>query len=207
MSMIRTVGFASALLAGTALATPAFAQTTETLPRVQQGEGADNSARELAPGQRQKAGETKARDVAPGQIKAEGEASGAAEAAPGQMKREKETESQASDAAPGQQPDGEDQAVDEGQPSDETTASIDITSEQKTEIRTIVRESRVEPISVDFTVNVGAAIPGTIELYTLPPRFVEIVPQYRGYRYFVLADGRVVIVEPATLKIVYVVVV
>jgi hypothetical protein len=36
---------------------------------------------------------------------------------------------------------------------------------------------------------------------------MEIVPDYRGYEYFVLAEGRIIIVEPGTLKVVYVLVV
>ena len=48
-------------------------------------------------------------------------------------------------------------------------------------------------------------LPQTIELYPLPPRVVEIVPVYDDYRYFILADGRIVIVEPDTLLIVYII--
>jgi hypothetical protein len=65
----------------------------------------------------------------------------------------------------------------------------------------------VEPVDVDFDVNVGVAVPRTVTLRPLPPRVIEIVPAYRDYEYFVLADGRIVIVEPDTLKIVYILVV
>ncbi len=58
---------------------------------------------------------------------------------------------------------------------------------------------------VNFSVNVGIEVPRTIELRPLPARVVEIVPQYRRYRYFILADGRIVIVEPASYKIVYII--
>ena len=54
---------------------------------------------------------------------------------------------------------------------------------------------------------IGVAVPSTVVLHPLPPRVIEIVPDYRGYEYFVLADGRIIIVEPGTLKIVYVLVV
>ncbi|TIU54111.1 MAG: DUF1236 domain-containing protein, partial [Mesorhizobium sp.] len=36
----------------------------------------------------------------------------------------------------------------------------------------------------------------------LPARIVKIVPAYEYYEYFVLADGRIVIVDPDTYKIV-----
>ncbi|MGK6316230.1 DUF1236 domain-containing protein [Neorhizobium sp. DT-125] len=89
-------------------------------------------------------------------------------------------------------------------PSGETTGSIDISTEQQTEIRNVFVENRVEPVDVDVEVNVGAAVPTTVELHPLPPRIVEIVPAYRGYEYFVLADGRIIIVEPSTHEVVYV---
>ncbi|WP_084465816.1 MULTISPECIES: DUF1236 domain-containing protein [unclassified Aminobacter] len=49
-------------------------------------------------------------------------------------------------------------------------------------------------------------VPRTIELRPLPPRIVEIVPAYEGYEFFLLPDGRIVIVEPDTPKVVYVLV-
>ena len=85
----------------------------------------------------------------------------------------------------------------------------EVTVEQKTEIKQVVQEVDVEPIAVDdidFELNVGVAVPRTIEVHPLPPRIVEIVPQYEGYRYFILADGRIVIVEPDTLEIVVIIV-
>lgn len=91
-------------------------------------------------------------------------------------------------------------------PSNETTASIDITSEQRTEIRNVIVESKAEPVDLDIEVNVGVVVPKTVELRPLPPRIIEIVPAYRSYEYFVLADGRIIIVEPGTLKVVYVII-
>lgn len=91
------------------------------------------------------------------------------------------------------------------EPSNETTASIDITSEQRTEIRNVIVESKAEPIDLDIEVNVGVVVPKTVELRPLPTRIIEIVPAYRSYEYFVLADGRIIIVEPGTLKVVYVI--
>ena len=197
MNIFKTTAFAAALAAGTALAAPAaFAQDanveTETdassdilkkrlkgdasAEKKPAGEPADQSASENAPGQMQKSGE----------------ADSAAEAAPGQMQNSGEVDS-ASEAAPGQTKDME------------TTASIDISAEQRTEIREVIVETDVEPIDVDFDVNVGVAVPDTVVLHPLPPRIIEIVPVYEGYQYFVLADGRIIIVEPDTLEIVYVV--
>ncbi|CDN57385.1 Mg chelatase, cobalamin biosynthesis protein CobN (plasmid) [Neorhizobium galegae bv. officinalis bv. officinalis str. HAMBI 1141] len=103
-----------------------------------------------------------------------------------------------------QQP-GSNQAT-TNKPSNETTGSINISAEQKTEVRNILVQNKVEPADVNFDVNVGVAVPTTVRLHPLPPRIVEIVPAYRGYEYFVLADGRIIIVDPSTHEVVYILV-
>ena len=90
-------------------------------------------------------------------------------------------------------------------PSNETTASIDITTEQRTEIHNVIGESDAKPVDIDIDVNVGTVVPRTVELHPLPPRIIEIVPAYRAYKYILLADGTILIIEPASLKIVYVI--
>lgn len=103
-----------------------------------------------------------------------------------------------------QQPGSNQAATDK--PSNETTGSINISAEQKTEVRNILVQNKVEPADVNFDVNVGVAVPTTVRLHPLPPRIVEIVPAYRGYEYFVLADGRIIIVDPSTHEVVYILV-
>lgn len=92
-------------------------------------------------------------------------------------------------------------------PSNEVTGSINISAEQKTEIRNVIVESKVETVKPTFSVSVGVSVPKTVKLHRLPPKVVEIVPQYKNYEYFVLADNRIVIVEPSTYEIVYILVV
>jgi hypothetical protein len=248
MKQLNKLGFAAALLAGSALSVitlHAQESNSATQPRIEKGNAADPSAKPNAPGQQKMDGKA-ATEMAPGQQQKSGEADSAAEAAPGQVKpdpgqanatgekkpndnaateaapgqQQKTGEADAKDAAPGQQQKtGEadakdaapgqvkqDQAADQ-KPSNETTASIDISAEQKTEIRTIIQEAKVEPVDIDIDLRVGIAVPRTVEFHTLPPRFVEIVPQYRGYQYFLLADGRIIIVEPSTYEVVYILVV
>ncbi|MCG5473981.1 MAG: DUF1236 domain-containing protein [Sinorhizobium fredii] len=98
---------------------------------------------------------------------------------------------------------GESQQTQEGQASGSST-DVDVTVEQKTEITQIIKEEKVEPIDVDFAVSVGVAVPETVKvkLRPVPARIIRIVPRYEGYLFFVLADGRIVIVEPSSLKIV-----
>ncbi|MER9068955.1 DUF1236 domain-containing protein [Mesorhizobium sp. M0902] len=86
-----------------------------------------------------------------------------------------------------------------------STASINnVTVEQKTEITQVIKETNVQPVSsVDFDISVGVEVPRKkVRLHRLPARIVKIIPAYEGYEYFVLADGRIVIVDPNTYEIV-----
>ena len=103
---------------------------------------------------------------------------------------------------------GEAGAAASGSALTETTETTDpavtgSSTEQQTEMRTLLSEGAT-PAEGEFEITVGAMAPDTVTVQTLPPRFVEVVPQYEGYRYFVLADGRVVIVEPDSLEVVYI---
>lgn len=107
----------------------------------------------------------------------------------------------------GDQSDTDNAAKQADKPDKTTTSStnVDINVEQQTEIRQVVKEVDVKPVEkVDFDVSVGTTIPQTVTLEPLPPRIVEIVPQYKAYRFFILADGRIVIVDPDDFRIVYV---
>ena len=79
---------------------------------------------------------------------------------------------------------------------------VDVSVEQRTKIKQTIKSVNVEPVEVDFSVSVGAVVPSTVVLHTLPVEIVEVIPDYRGYRFFLLPDGRIVIVEPSTLRIV-----
>ncbi|ANL46470.1 hypothetical protein AMC87_CH01775 [Rhizobium phaseoli] len=97
-------------------------------------------------------------------------------------------------------------SVDSSKTQTNTTTNVNISVEQQTEIRSVVKEVHVEPVrETDFTVSVGTSIPKKIRLEPLPPRIIEIVPQYKAYRFFILADGRIVIVDPSSFTIVYII--
>ncbi len=81
---------------------------------------------------------------------------------------------------------------------------MNITTEQRTEIHEVIVQDAPPPVDLDINVSVGVEVPRTVELRPLPPRVIEIVPQYRSYQFFVLADGRIIIVQPKTYKVVYV---
>jgi hypothetical protein len=60
----------------------------------------------------------------------------------------------------------------------------------------------VQPLNnVNFSLSVGTAVPRDVRVQPLPADIVEVVPQYRGYDFFVVRD-EIVIVDPSTYQIV-----
>lgn len=83
--------------------------------------------------------------------------------------------------------------------------SKQLTVEQRTTIRTVVKEQKVQPATnVNFAVTVGTVVPRTMKFYPVPAEFVTIDREWRGFEYFLVGD-RIVIVNPRTLEIVAVV--
>jgi hypothetical protein len=81
-------------------------------------------------------------------------------------------------------------------------ASININDQQRTRVAQSITRLNVQPLNnVNFSLTVGTAVPRDIRLQTLPSEVVEVVPQYRGYSFFVVRD-EIVIVEPSTYQIV-----
>jgi hypothetical protein len=78
-----------------------------------------------------------------------------------------------------------------------------VTTEQKTRIRTVFSRHHVEPArNLNVSVNVGVRLPHSVHLYPVPEDIVLIVPDYRGYEYIMLDDNRVAIVDPDTFEVV-----
>lgn len=78
-----------------------------------------------------------------------------------------------------------------------------VSVEQKTRIRSIFTEHRVEPArDLHVSVNVGTRIPRSIHLYPVPEQVISIVPEYRDYEYILLDDNRVAIIDPDTFEVV-----
>jgi len=81
-------------------------------------------------------------------------------------------------------------------------ASVQINDQQRTRVTQAITRLNAQPVTnVNFSLTVGTAVPRDVRLQTLPADVVEIVPQYRGYSFFVVRD-EIVIVEPSTYKIV-----
>ncbi|MBX9774912.1 MAG: DUF1236 domain-containing protein [Xanthobacteraceae bacterium] len=97
----------------------------------------------------------------------------------------------------------------EGKGGTQTSGNVTLTTEQRTTIRTTVLQSSNAPrvTNVNFSLNVGTVVPrDRVKLVAVPATLVEIHPAWRGYLYFIV-DERIIIVEPASYKIVAVLVV
>jgi len=92
------------------------------------------------------------------------------------------------------------------QPSGEKPAQL--SEQQRTQISTTISKQsnlrRVERNSINFTINVGAVVPRTVNLAPLPGPILTLVPAYRGYLYIVVGND-LLIVHPRTYEIVAVI--
>lgn len=81
-------------------------------------------------------------------------------------------------------------------------ASVNINDQQRTRISQSVARLNVKPLTnVNFSLSVGTVVPRDIRFEPLPADIVEIVPQYRGYSFFMVRD-EIVIIDPSSYQIV-----
>ena len=86
-----------------------------------------------------------------------------------------------------------------------TTAAVSPPAEKRTQIVSAIKTEKIqETTNVNFNISVGAVVPTTVRFHPLPPRIVEIYPEWRGYE-VILVHGRYVIVRPRTHEIVYII--
>jgi hypothetical protein len=79
-----------------------------------------------------------------------------------------------------------------------------LTTEQRTKITTVIKEQKVEPAKLNISVNIGTRIPTSVRYYPLPVAVVEVYPEWRGYHY-ILVSNQIVIIEPDTRAVVYII--
>lgn len=84
-----------------------------------------------------------------------------------------------------------------------TNVNVNLSTEQRTRIKEVIVRDRNAPrvSSVNFSINVGTTVPRTVKHVVVPQTIVEIHPAWRGFHYFMVAD-QIVIVDPATMRIV-----
>jgi len=86
-----------------------------------------------------------------------------------------------------------------------TSATAAPPAEKRTQIVSAIKSEKIqETTNVNFNISVGATVPATVRFHPLPPRIVEIYPEWRGYQ-VILVNGRYVIVRPQTHEIVYII--
>jgi hypothetical protein len=84
----------------------------------------------------------------------------------------------------------------------EPSTALHLTAQQRTEIYQAVAKNKLRtPPPANTPVTVGAQIPPVTELYALPESVTADVPSAKFYRYTV-AENRVLIVDPTTLKVI-----
>jgi len=77
-----------------------------------------------------------------------------------------------------------------------------LSTEQRTQITSVIKEQRVSPITnVNFSISVGTRVPRDVTFHALPSRVATIYPEWRSYKY-ILVKEQIVIVDPDTYEIV-----
>jgi hypothetical protein len=79
--------------------------------------------------------------------------------------------------------------------------TIVLTPDQRQVIYRDVIAARAAPAPAAVEYRVGGPVPGNVELYPVPQSVAVAVPAVKAYRYMVV-NGRVVLVDPATSEVV-----
>jgi hypothetical protein len=86
--------------------------------------------------------------------------------------------------------------------SSNVSVSANLNNSQRTRVGESIARLNVAPVNnVNFSLSVGSVVPRDVRFQPLPADVVEVMPQYRGYDFFVVRED-IVIVEPSTYKIV-----
>jgi hypothetical protein len=82
---------------------------------------------------------------------------------------------------------------------------VNVTSDQQSRLTTVVKKVNIrEANNVSATIAVGSILPSSVELVSVPSEIIEIVPTFSSYR-AIRVGGRILIVEPDTRRIVYII--
>jgi hypothetical protein len=94
-----------------------------------------------------------------------------------------------------------------GQGAAGSRAAVNLSTEQKTTVRTVIREKvKAQPLTnVNFSISVGTRVPRDVRYYPLPAEIVQIHPAWSGY-HFILVNDQIVILDPSTFEIVAIIV-
>jgi hypothetical protein len=82
-----------------------------------------------------------------------------------------------------------------------TTEPLELTPVQRRTIYRMIVSERVAPAEPTVEYRVGARLPDSVRLYSVPQEVSVEVPTIRSYKYMVV-NNRVVLVDPATSQVV-----
>src|SRR3981081_1775316 len=86
--------------------------------------------------------------------------------------------------------------------SSNVSVSANLNESQRTRVSQSITRLNAAPLNnVNFSLSVGPGVPRDVRFQPLPTDVVEVMPQYRGYNFFVVRDD-IVIVDPSSYKIV-----
>jgi uncharacterized protein DUF1236 len=85
-------------------------------------------------------------------------------------------------------------------------SSVKLSQDQRTRIDEIIGKGHGHRVSANehFDVSIGARVPRTVHIETLPEDIVRIVPEYEGFDYVLVGD-QILIIDPDSLEIVAVI--
>ncbi|MFA6267247.1 MAG: DUF1236 domain-containing protein [Pseudolabrys sp.] len=82
-----------------------------------------------------------------------------------------------------------------------TTRPIELTPVQRHTIYSTISRERVAPAQATVEYRVGTRVPEQAQLYAVPQQVAVEVPAIRSYKYM-MVNGRVLLVDPATSEVV-----
>jgi Protein of unknown function (DUF1236) len=88
-----------------------------------------------------------------------------------------------------------------GQIASAQSTTVEISPQQRTQIKEYVVKEKVKPVTLKERVTVGATLPADVELAPVPQTWG---PSFTKYRY-VYSDNHVMLVEPSSRKVVQVI--
>lgn len=84
---------------------------------------------------------------------------------------------------------------------------IQVSDQQRTQLRTSFQKANIRTVSrdqINVSIAVGSVLPSTVTFVPIPDPVLAIVPAFRGYSAVRVGD-QILIVEPGTRRIVYIV--
>ena len=77
----------------------------------------------------------------------------------------------------------------------QASGTVNLTADQRVRVQqTVLARSDLPRVNnVNFALSVGTVVPASVRIVDVDPAFVEIFPQFRGHRFFVVRDDIVII--------------